>query len=96
MSKQITDLLKILGFERHLTSGGEDYVYYKFHNKYMMDYYYDRVIKNKILRLSSSSGSSSYINIVIEDENEIIEMLFLRFKDKIDSIREFKLKSIGI
>ena len=88
---KITDLLKMFGFERHLTSGG-DCVYYKFHNKYMMDYYYDKGIKNKVLKVSAYSLST--IELIIVDEKEIIEMLFLRFKDQLDIIREIKLKSL--
>ena len=91
---KITDLLKMFGFERHLTSGGNDWVYYKFHNKYMMDYYYDKVIKNKVLKVSAYSLST--IELIIVDEKEIIEMLFLRFKDQLDVIREIKLKTIGL
>lgn len=92
---KITDLLKMFGFERHLTSGGDDWSYYKFHNKYMMDYYYDKGIKNKVFKVSSGSSGSD-VNIIIVDEKDIIEMLFLRFKDQLGIIREIKLKMIGL
>ena len=84
----------MLKFERYLLSGGIDYAYYRFYNGYMMDYYYDKNIKKNILIINSSNSLN--VITIIDDEKEIIDSLFLYFKDQKDIIREIKLKTIGI
>jgi len=94
MNKQIINMLKMLKFERYLLSGGIDYAYYRFYNGYMMDYYYDKNIKKNILIINSSHSLN--VITIIDDEKEIIDSLFLYFKDQKDIIREIKLKTIGL
>jgi hypothetical protein len=93
MSTQIIYLLKLLKFERNLLSGGLKHGYYKFYNDCVIEYYFDTNINKNTLKLSSSKYSTM---CVIEDEKKIIDTLTTEFKDQIDIIREFKLKSIGI
>ena len=83
-----SDLLKLFKFERSLHSD-RTYSYYRFHDKHILIYYYDNDKNKNVLRSSNLKDE-----LTIEDDSEIIEYLFIIFKDHIDVIREFKLKTI--
>lgn len=87
---KIIDLLKMLKFERFLHQDGS-HSYYKFSNKNILSYFYSNELNKNVLTLSSGG-----VNTTIDDEKYIIETLQLHFEDRIDIIREFKLKTIGL
>ena len=84
----IPDLLKMLKFERNLESDST-YSYYRFNDRNILIYYYNNDKNKYVLRSSNIKDE-----LTIEDESEIIEYLFIIFKDQIDVIREFKLKTL--
>lgn len=83
-----SDLLKMLKFERNLESD-RTYHYYRFYDKHILIYYYNNDKNKYVLRSSNIKDE-----LTIEDDSEIIEYLFIIFKDQIDVIREFKLKTL--
>ena len=87
---KIIDLLKMLKFERFLHRD-HSHSYYKFQNKSILTYFYDKELNKNVLTLSSGG-----INTIIDDESEIIKTILSHFKDNVDVIREFKFKTIGL